>query len=216
MPVIICVKGGADMNYLGQRVQKARSTLHYSQEYVARKLGISRSAVSQIECGKRKVSSNELSVLCRLFDISADELLSGHQVEQTSQVFTRKFEELEETDQKEILNLIEFKHMMKVRRGLKWTNYMELAARHSKGNARHWFRYLRKEIDKCGVTFSTEDVVALYYNEVLTPFQRVSVKAAFTDGSPTRQHILGLNNAAQRNKVILARERHEKANTGKS
>jgi len=86
---------------------------------------------------------------------------------------------------------------------------MELAARHSRGNARHWFRYLRKEIDKCGVTFTKEDVVALYNNEVLTPFQRVSVKAAFTDESPTRQHILSLNNTAKKNKILSVRDKHD-------
>ena len=76
---------------------------------------------------------------------------------------------------------------------MEWTDYIIFAAKHSKNNARHWFRYLRKYIDKCGVLFSKEQVDALYANENLTPFQRVSIKAAFEDGSQTRQHIVSLN-----------------------
>ena len=75
-----------------------------------------------------------------------------------------------------------------------WLSYMaNIAAPHSKGSAKHWFRYLRKDIDKCGTVFSIEDVEALCANESLTPFQRVSLKAAFTEGTPTREHIRNLN-----------------------
>ena len=204
------------MNNLGQRLKKTRGSHKFTQEYVAEKLGISRSAVSQIERGKRKVSSNELDVLSNIFGISTDELLKGNQVELPSQIFARKFEELYESDQNEILNLIEFKRMMKIRRGQEWSSYMVLSARHSRGNARHWFRYLRKEIDKCGVSFSMDDVTALYNNEALTPFQRVSVKAAFTDGSPTRQHIQSLNNAASRNKILSLRAKYDEPEPEKS
>ena len=204
------------MNDLGHNLQKARSESNLSQEYIAEKLGISRSAVSQIERGKRKVSSSELNVFSDIFGISADELLKGRQAGTCAQLFTSRFEELDEADQNEILNLIEFKRMMKVRRGWEWSSYMVLAARHSRGNARHWFRYLRKEIDKCGTSFSREDVVALYNNEALTPFQRVSVKAAFTDGSPTRQHILSLNSIAKRNKILSVRDKYDTAYTEKS
>jgi len=203
------------MSDLGQRLQKARAELNLSQECVAKKLGISRSAVSQIERGKRKVSSNELNALSTMIGIPADELLRGYRAELPSQVFARKFVELDEADRNEILNLIEFKYLMKIKRGQEWLNYMELAARHSRGNARHWFRYLRKEIDKCGVSFTKDNVIALYNSEELTPFQRVSVKAAFTEGSPTRQHIHNLNTVAKRNKILSVRDKYEKANPGK-
>ena len=82
-----------------------------------------------------------------------------------------------------------------------WVDYMIMAAQHSKGNAGHWFRYLRKYIDKCGVLFTVDDIQSLYNNKSLTPFQRVSIKAAFRDGSPTRQHIISLNESSQRNSL---------------
>ena len=88
-----------------------------------------------------------------------------------------------------------------------WSEYMVIAAKHSKGNARHWFRYLRKDIEKCGILFSKQDVEDLYNNVALTPFQRVSIKAAFEEDSPTRQYIIGLNKQAERNKILAVREK---------
>ena len=98
---------------------------------------------------------------------------------------------------------------------MSWSEYIEMAAQHSKGSARHWFRYLRKYIDKCGTVFTKKDIEDLFNNESLTPFQRVSIKAAFEDGSPTRQHILGLNSKADHNKILLLREKHGKTNSCK-
>lgn len=63
------------MTELGKRLQKARTTLQLSQEYVAKQLSIGRAAVSQIELGNRKVSSEELEKFSRIYGISVDELL---------------------------------------------------------------------------------------------------------------------------------------------
>jgi hypothetical protein len=92
-----------------------------------------------------------------------------------------------------------------------WIEYMIMAARHSKGNAGHWFRYLRKFIDKCGTSFTMDDVETLYNNESLTPFQRVSIKAAFRDNSPTREYIIRLNDKNRRNIVAIVKDRIEEA-----
>ena len=84
-----------------------------------------------------------------------------------------------------------------------WLDYMEtVAAPHSRDSAAHWFRYLRKDIDKCGIVFSKEDVEALYHNEALTPFQRISIKAAFEIGSPTREHIRSLNRKSAPSNIL--------------
>ena len=72
-------------------------------------------------------------------------------------------------------------------------------------------RYLRKDIDKCGILFSINDVESLAKNEALTPFQRVSIKAAFHEGSPTRQLIIGLNSKARLEKVKAVREKYDKS-----
>ena len=88
-----------------------------------------------------------------------------------------------------------------------WTDYIvTVAAPHSKHNAEHWFRYLRKDIEK---DISQEQIDELFNNKALTAFQRVSLKAAFTEGSPTRQHIIGLNQKVKPNKLAELRAKYE-------
>ena len=98
-----------------ERIKEARIELHLSQDYVAKFLGVNRTAIVEIESGKRKVSADELGKLSELFQIPADELLNGRSTEMPVQMFARRFGALDEADQQEILNLIEFKRMMKER-----------------------------------------------------------------------------------------------------
>ena len=94
------------------RLRKARERLSLSQEYVAKYLGITRTAVTQMENGNRKVSGDELKKLCRLYGISADYALGIKSQMTVSEIFTRSFESLPDGDKMEILNLIEFKKQM--------------------------------------------------------------------------------------------------------
>ena len=88
-----------------------------------------------------------------------------------------------------------------------WLDYIvKVAAPHSRYNAGQWFRYLRKDIDK---KISREQIEELYNNPALSAFQRVSFKAAFTEGSPTREHILSLNSKVIPNKLLMVMEKHE-------
>ena len=101
---------------LGLRIRKAREGLHISQDYLAKRVNINRTAMVQIENGNRNVSADELSAFSEVFGISADELLNGKKFDMPQMVFARSFSELDETDQNEILNLIEFKKQMKAKR----------------------------------------------------------------------------------------------------
>ena len=103
------------MRALYERIKEARTELHLSQDYVAKFLGVNRTAIVEIESGKRKVSADELGKCSELFQIPADELLNGRSTEMPVQMFARRFGALDEADQQEILNLIEFKRMMKER-----------------------------------------------------------------------------------------------------
>ena len=103
------------MRALYERIKEARTELHLSQDYVAKFLGVNRTAIVEIESGKRKVSAEELGKFSELFQIPADELLNGRSTEMPVQMFARRFGALDEADQQEILNLIEFKRMMKER-----------------------------------------------------------------------------------------------------
>ena len=88
-----------------------------------------------------------------------------------------------------------------------WLDYIvKVAAPHSRYNAQHWFRYLRKDIDR---DITEEQLDALYNNKGLSAFQRVSIKAAFTEGSPTREYILALNRKVIPSKLAIVRHKYE-------
>ena len=89
-----------------------------------------------------------------------------------------------------------------------WFDYiLTIAAPHSRYNAQQWFRYLRKDIEK---DISREQIDELCNNTALSAFQRVSLKAAFTEGSPTREHILNLNSKVIPNKLSMVMAKYEK------
>ena len=91
----------------------------------------------------------------------------------------------------------------------KWSDYMILAAQHSRYNAQHWFRYLRKYIDKCGTAFSIEDVKLLCSDDRLTLFQRVTLKEAFEEGSETQDYIRSLNRRIRPTMLAEIRSKYE-------
>ena len=100
-------------NKLCERLKTARLELHLSQEYVAELMNLNRTAIVQIEAGNRKVASDELSTFSKVYGISIEELLNGKETVIPTHVFARVFSELDESDQREIISLIEFKKMMK-------------------------------------------------------------------------------------------------------
>lgn len=60
---------------LGARIRKLRDSFKLSQEDVAKKLGLSRVSLSQIENGGRKMIAEEVAKLSAIFKIDADILL---------------------------------------------------------------------------------------------------------------------------------------------
>ena len=97
---------------VAEKLRKARTELGFSQDYVAKNLEMNRSAIAQIELGNRKVTTDEAAQFCRLYHISSDYLLGTEDVETKAVMYARGFEELTESDQQEILNLIAFKKAM--------------------------------------------------------------------------------------------------------
>lgn len=104
------------MKKVYERMKELREQLHLSQGYVANYLGVSRSTVTQMENGNRKILAEEISKLSSLFGVSADALLGNDSAEAPTAVFARSFAKLSETDQAEIMNLIRFKEQIKAQR----------------------------------------------------------------------------------------------------
>jgi len=57
----------SDRQKLGERLKEAREYVGLKQDHVAKKLGIPRSALSNIEAGSRKVDAIELAQLAKLY-----------------------------------------------------------------------------------------------------------------------------------------------------
>ena len=91
------------------RLKKAREYRGLSQDEVARHIGISRSAISLMESGTRRVSAAELSQLAGLYKATM-ESLTGHGSGDTETVsmVARATADLSEKDQDEVLRFAEF------------------------------------------------------------------------------------------------------------
>ena len=105
------------MGTVNEKLRKLRERLNLSQDYVAKYLGTSRSTVTQMENGNRKIFAEEIQKLCKLFGVSSSVLLEDAELSQPATLFARSFEKLDETDQAEIMNLIRFKERIKIQRG---------------------------------------------------------------------------------------------------
>ena len=68
------IKRQVKMN-INERLKQLREDNGLSQEELAEQVGITRSAISQIENGKRELNSVEIQAFCKLFHVSADYLL---------------------------------------------------------------------------------------------------------------------------------------------
>lgn len=101
--------GDLEQEVLGQRLRQIREYLGLSQQYVTAETGISRSAISEIERGNRKVDSLELRKFARTYQTSVGRLLG--EVEGSEAAFSkleRAMVDLTPKDQEEVLRFAEF------------------------------------------------------------------------------------------------------------
>jgi len=66
---------------IGKIIKKNRMQLNLTQDKLAKMTGLQRTAITQIEAGRRDISSSELSIFKGIFDISLDELLFKPDIE---------------------------------------------------------------------------------------------------------------------------------------
>jgi transcriptional regulator with XRE-family HTH domain len=110
-----------DRKQMGERLKESREYLGFSQDQVANFLGISRSAISLIEAGQRKVDAIELKKLAGLFKRQVshftgeeiDEVLDSAEVKHLA----RKVSSLSEDDRKELSRFADFLRARKKSKG---------------------------------------------------------------------------------------------------
>ena len=105
---------------ISENLKIARKAAGMRQEDAANAVGMLRVTLSQIESGKRKVSSDELLQFAKLYDVDPDALLeyekdgSGEAIKRFKDysellLLQEKFIKLNEGDREEILEIIDLK-----------------------------------------------------------------------------------------------------------
>jgi transcriptional regulator with XRE-family HTH domain len=93
---------------LATRLREAREYLNLSQQFVADKTGIPRSAVSDIERGVRKVDSLELRKLARLYTYPVGYFLGEEEAGDDVRMLARAVTDLTEDDRAEVVRFAQF------------------------------------------------------------------------------------------------------------
>src|ERR1700761_6703534 len=99
-----------DQFAIASRLREAREYLGLSQQEVADATGISRSAVSLIESGKRSVVAQELTALARLYQRPTAHFTGEEQLSYPADInmLARQASTLSEKDRSELLRFTEF------------------------------------------------------------------------------------------------------------
>lgn len=72
-------------------------------------------------------------------------------------------------------------------------DYMISASEHAGSDGDLWLRYLYKVIKDEGTKLTTDDVECLLKTSILTPFQKITLQDALTEGTHTREYVLRAN-----------------------
>lgn len=109
------MKDETDRVALGARLREAREYRGFSQDDVARHLGVPRTAISLMESGGRRVEALELRQLAKLYQCSMEELTGGEVAappkDEAVQMLARAAEALSADDKREVLRFAEFLRM---------------------------------------------------------------------------------------------------------
>lgn len=93
---------------LAKRLREVREYLNLSQQFVADKTGIPRSAVSDIERGARKVDSLELRKLARLYMYPVGFFLGDEEAGDDVRALARAVTDLTAGDRAEVVRFAQF------------------------------------------------------------------------------------------------------------
>ena len=99
------------MSTLGDRLRMAREQAGLSQAQVARLIDKHRPTISEIEAGRRKVSSEELTQFAKLYDVSLDWLVDSADADDAEdadrlKLAARELAKLDSSDLDRVMNLL--------------------------------------------------------------------------------------------------------------
>lgn len=101
-----------DAQILRERLREAREYLNFTQQFVADRTGIPRTAIAEIEAGKRRVESIELKKLAKLYGYPTSYFFGEDFNEQGQgsiiNALARATGDLTDEDKAEVLRFAEF------------------------------------------------------------------------------------------------------------
>ena len=83
-----------------------------------------------------------------------------------------------------------------------WYDYMIRASEHFHKDGDLQFPYLYKVIQDEETKLSSDDLEQLLKNPTLTPFQKIGLQDALTDGTDTREHVLQANRKSKPKDIL--------------
>lgn len=95
---------------MGIRIAQRRKELHWTQEQLAEKMGVSLQTISNIELGKKAVRPENLANLCSYLDVTSDYILYGKRNEQQVSDTVAKLSSLDSEAYNTVQNLIDLLH----------------------------------------------------------------------------------------------------------
>ena len=97
-------------NTIGEKLRIARENSGLSQGQAAKLIGFHRPTISEIEAGRRKVSTDELKVFADIYQVSIDwllgELEGDKEIERRLQLVARELSTLSQSDLDKVVNLL--------------------------------------------------------------------------------------------------------------
>lgn len=98
-----------EKNNMAKKIKETRQYIGLTQQQVADSLSIPRSAISDIETGKRKLTAEELKKIANLFRHPVNHFLGEEtEIAEDVAVLARTAESLSENDRKELLRFAKF------------------------------------------------------------------------------------------------------------
>ncbi len=97
---------------IGKNIRDTRIQRHYTQEYIANKIGVNVSHISNIENNRVKVSLTTLVAICNVLDLSVDYILRKEYmaVDAIDQEIMKELSSCSPEQKEKILNIIQILH----------------------------------------------------------------------------------------------------------
>lgn len=95
-----------DREKIAARLKEARILAGLSQDQAAKKMGVARPAISEIEAGNRKVSAEEIIQFANLYQVNSDWLLLQETENEQFKFAARELSKMNKDDMEKLLHLL--------------------------------------------------------------------------------------------------------------